>query len=361
MIVVGIDPHKKTHTAVAIDAGTAAPVGLITVPASATGYGRLLAWARDLGGERIFAIEDCRHVSGSLERFLLSRGESARRVPPKLMAGARRGARSAGKSDPIDARAVAEAALREPDLPEARLSGAEHDMRLLVDHRDDLVGERSRIAARLRWHLHDLELGQDVPPKALDRPKWLDRLTSELAGARPSVQVGIAADLVMRCRELTIEINRLEREIVSAVERIAPQLLAEPGCGALTAARLVGETGGAMRFRGEAAFAMHVGTAPLPVSSGQVSRHRLNRHGNRRLNSAVHMIAVTQVRMHGPAKEFMARKQAEGKSKREALRCLKRYIARSVFGILREIDRAGQGTVVTVTFRAAAAPVAASA
>ena len=361
MIVVGIDPHKKSHTAVAIDAATAAPRGEITVSSGRAGHGRLLAWARGLDAAHLFALEDCRHVSGSLERFLLGRGERVVRVPPKLSARVRRTARTRGKSDPIDARAVAEAALREPSLPEARLSGPEHDVRLLVDHRDDLVGERTRIQTRLRWHLHDLELGADVPPKALDRFKWLDRLASALAEAPATVQTAIAADQVERCRSLTVEINRIEREIESLMVRLAPELLAVPGCGALIAARLVGETGGAGRFKGEAAFAMHVGTAPLPVSSGQTSRHRLNRCGNRRLNCALHMIAVTQVRMHEPARAFMARKQAEGKSKLEGLRCLKRYIARSVFGILREIDTASSGEVVQVAFRSEMAPVAVSA
>ena len=361
MIVVGIDPHKKTHTAVAIDAATAACVAELTVGSSKAGHGRLLSWARRLDGEHLFAVEDCRHVSGSLERFLLGRGERVVRVPPKLSARARRTARTRGKSDPIDARAVAEAALREPDLPEARLSGPEHDVRLLTDHRDDLVGERTRIQTRLRWHLHDLGAGAYVPPKALDRFKWLDRLATELATLPATVQVSIAADLVGRCRSLTVEVNRIEREIAAAMERMAPELLASPGCGPLTAARLIGETGGASRFKGEAAFAMHTGTAPLPVSSGQTSRHRLNRCGNRRLNSALHMIAITQVRTHEPAKAFMARKQAEGKSGREALRCLKRYIARSVFGILKEIDTASAGQVVEIVFRSQVAPVAASA
>jgi transposase len=361
MIVVGIDPHKKTHTAVAIDAATAAPVAELTVGSGKAGHGRLLAWARGLDTEHLFALEDCRHVSGSLERFLLGRGERVVRVPPKLSARARRTARTRGKSDPIDARAVAEAALREPGLPEARLSGPEHDVRLLTDHRDDLVGERTRIQTRLRWHLHDLELGADVPLRALDRFKWLDRLSAELTALSATVQTSIAADLVERCRSLTVEINRIERELERLMERIAPQLLALPGCGPLIAARLIGETGGAARFKGEAAFAMHVGTAPLPVSSGQTSRHRLNRSGNRRLNSALHMMALTQVRMHEPARAFMARKQAEGKSRREARRCLKRYIARSVFGILREIEQAGTGQVVQVVFRSEPARMATSA
>ena len=257
---------------------------------------------------------------------------------------------------------MAAAALREPGLPEARLSGPEHDVRLLVDHRDDLVGERTRTQNRLRWHCHDLGVGRDVPPKALARRVWLDRLAAELAGMGTGVQVahrGRPGRAVPYA--LGRDRPRSSARWPSSWRELAPQLLAEPGCGALLAARLLGETAGACRFTGEAAFAMHAGTAPLPVSSGQSSRHRLNRRGNRRLNAAIHMMAVTQVRMHPPARAFMARKQAEGKSKREALRCLKRYIARSVFGILRDVDRAGPGSFVEVVFPAPVADLAAPA
>src|SRR5450756_1027680 len=145
------------------------------------GHERLIAWARRLTPERRFAIEDCRHVSGHLERALIAAGERCVRVPPKLMAQTRRSARRRGKSDAIDAACVARAALREPGLPEARLAGPERALRLLVDHRSDLVGERTRIQNRLRWHLHDLGLGLEVPPKALGRACWLARLEEELA------------------------------------------------------------------------------------------------------------------------------------------------------------------------------------
>ena len=130
----------------------------------------------------------------------------------------------------------------------------------------------------------------------------------------------------------------------------APELLEIPGCSAILAAHLVGQVAGFSRFSGEAAFAMHIGVAPLPVSSGKSCRHRLNRCGNRRLNSVVHMIAVTQARMHPPAIAYMERKQAEGMSYREALRCLKRLIARRVFKTMVRAERAAAGTVVQADF-----------
>ena len=331
---MGIDPHKKTHTAVAVDWTTGAQVAELTVKARAKGYERLLSWARSLDPERTFAVEDCRHVSGGLQRFLLARGERMMPVPPKLMAGARRGARTRGKSDPIDARAVAQAALRHPELPEAHLGGVERDVRLLLDHREDLVAERTRMQNRLRWHLHDLDPEFEVPTGALDRYVWLSRTEEHLQAMDQTIQVRIALEEVGRIRELTREAHRLERDLTTLVRLVAPELMVIRGCAALTAAKLLGETGGVRRFRSEAAFAMHVGTGPLEVSSGERQRHRLNRSGNRQLNAALHRIAVTQKRIHPPAQVFLERKRQEGKGKREALRCLKRHLARVVYKTL---------------------------
>jgi transposase len=338
VIVVGIDPHKKTHTAVAVGGATGAEVASITVKARAKGHERLLTWARSLDDELLFAVEDCRHVSGNLQRFLLARGERTVPVPPKLMAGARRGARTRGKSDPIDARAVAQAALRHPELPDAHLEGVDRDVRLLLDHREDLVNERTRAQNRLRWHLHDLDPDFAVPTGGLDRSVWLDRTRAHLESMTQSVQVRIALELVPRIRELTRQARALERELTTLTALVAPELLAIPGCGALTAAKLLGETGGIRRFRSEAAFAMHCGVGPLEVSSGDRRRHRLNRSGNRQLNAALHRIAVTQKRIHAPAQAFLERKRQDGQGKAEALRCLKRHLARVAYKTMLEME-----------------------
>jgi transposase len=358
MIVVGIDPHMKTHTAVAIDAVTGASVGERTVGTDGAGHDELLAWARSFGPDRYFAIEDCRHVSGRLERHLLPRGERVVRVPPKMMAGARSSARTYGKSDPIDAACVARAALREPGLPEARLTGPEYDVRLLSDHRDDLVDERKRIQKRLRWNCHDLEVGLELPPRVLDRYVWLDRLGTALLALPETTRRRIALEQLSRCRELTVEIHSLERELRDVMRRLAPDLLAIPGCSAIGAAHLIGQTAGASRFSGEAAFAKHTGCAPLQVSSGKSERHRLNRCGNRHLNSTIHMIAVTQARMHPPATAYMEHKKAEGMSYREGLRCLKRHIARTVFKTMMRTEQAMAATVVRAQFGASPVAVA---
>lgn len=338
MIVIGIDPHKRTHTAVAVDARSGEPRAESTVPARRAGQAELVAWARSLDEERLFALEDCRHVSISLERFLLAAGEHVVRVPPKLMAGARRSARSRGKSDPIDALAVARAAVREPDLPVARLDGPEREIRLLVDHREDLIAERTRMQQRLRWTLHELEPELELPAGCLDRQVWLERVARRLARREQTVQVEICRELVRRCRELTRRASEIERQLAARVQAQAEALLELPGCGVLTAAKLIGETAGVERFSGEAKLAMHAGAAPLPASSGARHRHRLNRSGNRQLNCALHRIAVTQGRVHEPAKQYLARKQAQGHSRKEALRCLKRHLARVVYRLLQAVE-----------------------
>ncbi len=352
MIVIGIDPHKKTHTAVAA-AETGRPLEDVTVPARHKGHERMLEWARGLDLDRVFAIEDCRHVSGSLERFLIGRGERVVRVPPKMMAGARRSARVAGKSDPIDALAVAQAFLRTPGLPEAHLAGPERELRMLLDHREDLVNERTRIEGRLRWHLHDIDPTIDVPLRSLGAFKWLDKLEELLAKREQTVQIEIARELVEDCYRLSRRANRLQKRIEQLVADDHAALLAIPGVAALTAAKLVGEIAGIERFATDSKLAVHAGVAPLQASSGNRQRHRLNRRGNRQLNAAFHRIAVTQMRCHDPARAYVERKMSEGKTKREAIRCLKRQLVRVVFTTMRS-DRMTSSETAPVLQPAAA-------
>lgn len=338
MIVVGVDAHKKTHTAVAVDEVTGRVVDSIEVIARVKGHERLIRWAGRLSAHRRFAIEDCRHVSGALERMLIEHGERSARVPVKLMAEARRSSRRRGKSDPIDAEAVARAAIRHPDLPEARLEGPDREVRLLVDYRETLVSQRTALQNRLRWNLHELDASIEVELRSLDRARVLIDLERRLGGFEDSVLVRVALDEITRIRELTVKARELEREIKTRTRVLAPALLAVPGCAELTAGKILGEVAGVERFRSDAALALHAGAAPLEVSSGERTRHRLNRRGNRQLNAALHRIAVTQLRIHEPAKLYMKRKMAEGKSKREALRCLKRHLARVVFNALNAMN-----------------------
>ena len=329
--MVGVDVHKRTHTAVAVDA-VGRQLGTRTVRATDAGHRQLLGWVlREYGSEVEFAVEDCRHVSTRLERALLGAGQVVLRVPPKLMAGVRTSARTRGKSDPIDALAIARAALREPDLPRAEHSEASRELKLLVDHREDLVRMRTQMQNRLRWHLHELDPELDLPDRGLDRFVVLDRVEARLAELPASMVARLAGELTDDIRALTRRVNALEREITALVRQRAPRLLELPGCGALTAAKIVGETAHPTRFRSEACFAMHAGVAPIPASSGKTDRHRLARGGNRQLNAALHRIAVTQIRLDGPGRVYYQHRRSNGDTTMEALRALKRRLARIVF------------------------------
>jgi transposase len=331
MVVIGIDAHKRTHTAVVCDRH-GRELARRSVGSSTADHVELLGWARAQGGKRLWAVEDCRHLSRRLERDLITAGERIVRVPPKLMANTRDGARSFGKSDAIDALAVARAALREPNLPQARLDGPERELRLLVDHREDIVGERTRVINRLRWHLHELDPALEPRAGTLS-VRSLEQLAASLEG-HAGIVARLARELVERCRELSIQIRALEREISERVFVLAPSLLAICGCGTLSAAKIVGETAGIERFRSPDAYARHNGTAPLPVSSADRTRHRLSRTGNRQLNAALYRIALTQSQRHPPAQQLIARRRANGNSKREALRILKRRLSDVVYRAL---------------------------
>jgi transposase len=333
MVIVGIDAHKRTHTAVAIDEAGRKLGEKTTSMTTSEANLELLRWADGFGPERRFAVEDCRHLSRRLEADLLGAGEEIVRVPPKMMAHARDAARTYGKSDPIDALAVARAALREPGLPIAHLDGPSRDVRLLVDHREDLIRERTSQVNRLRWHLHELDPAWDPAPRSLVRFKHLDATAARLEGLEGTVAF-IARELVGTIRELTVSANELERRIVEMVSRLAPAMLEMAGVGALTAAKIVGEVADVRRFRSKDAFARHNGTAPLPVWSGNRVRHRLSRTGNRQLNAALHRIAVTQMRIHDDAKAYLERRIGMGNTKTEALRVLKRKLSDVVYRAL---------------------------
>lgn len=328
MVVLGVDAHKRSHTVVAADeAGV--ELASVTVPATSEGHLRALCWAKRWESRR-WAVEDCRDLSRRLEADLLTAGESVARVPPKMMAGMRRCARTRGKSDSIDALAVARAALREPGLPVARLDGPSRELRLLVEYRETLIRERTGAQNRLRWRLHELDPTLDPPTGSLDRYRTLDHIERCLTG-----HTGVVADLahreLVRIREITREANQLQRDITDRVTTLAPSLLGLPGCGALTAAKLVGEAADITRFHSRDAYAMFSGTAPIPVWSAKPDRFRLNRGGNRQTNTALHRIAITQLRVHPPARQLVAKHLAIGKTKNEAIRILKRRLADVVY------------------------------
>ena len=332
MIVIGLDVHKRSVTAVAVEeAGRLLDEKVIPV-----GSDELLGWAAALDGERLWAVEDCRQLTRWLEQQLVAVGEQLVRVPPKLTVPERRAGRTRGKSDPIDALAIARAALREPNLSRPRPDEPVYrEIKLLVDHREDLVDQRRRTQQRLRWHLHQLDPTYEVPLRMLSRASHLERVARWLARQNKGLQVRLARELVSTVRQLNRAITELDQELEQRAAEVAPALLELPGCAAVTAAKLLAEIGPVDRFKSDAQLARHSGVAPLEASSGRTQRHRLDRGGNRQLNAALYRIAITQARYHAPARDYLERKRSEGKSRREAIRCLKRLLVRVVFNTLK--------------------------
>ncbi|MHA0288904.1 IS110 family RNA-guided transposase [Mycobacterium sp. C3-094] len=336
MVVVGTDVHKRSHTFVAVDE-VGRKLGEKVVPATTAGHHRAITWARAAFGEDLcWGIEDCRNLSARLERDLLSAGQSVVRVAPKLMAQTRASARTRGKSDPIDALAVAHAVLRHPDLPVAAHDDVSRELKLLVDRREVLVAQRTSTINRLRQHVHELDPTVDPSRGSLHRARPCAALADWLAG-QSGILAELARDELTDIMRLTEAIDGLAARISDRVHTVAPTLMALPGCGELTAAKLVAETAGVTRFRSEAAFACHSGVAPIPAWSGNTAgRVRLNRSGNRQLNAALHRIAITQLRIpDSPGQHYYRARLADGKSTKEALRCLKRQLSRVVYRRLR--------------------------
>jgi len=260
MVVVGADVHKRTHTFVAVDE-VGKKLAEKVVRATSLGHLQALRWAKErFGTQVVWAIEDCRHLSARLERDLRTSGRQVVRVPSKLMAQARASARTRGKSDPIDALAVARAFLREPDLPVASHDEVSRELKLLVDRREDLVGQRTSTINRLLWRVHELNPERAPNPRSLDTAQHRRLLGQWLVG-QPGLVAELARDELADIARLTEAIDALGKRIGERVRQVAPALLAFPGCGELTAAKLVGEAAGVTRFKSEAAFARHAGVA----------------------------------------------------------------------------------------------------
>src|SRR5271156_1245826 len=238
MVVVGADVHKRTHTFVAVDEG-GRKLGEKVVAATSAGHADAVMRARErFGVQVVWGIEDCRHLSARLERDLLTAGQQVVRVPSKLMAQTRASARTRGKSDPIDALAVARAFLREPDLPIASHDEVSRELKLLVDRREDLVAQRTSTINRLLWRVHELDPERAPKPRSLDLAKHRNLLWQWLA-TQPGLVAELARDELADVIRLTDTIDALAKRIGERVRQVAPALLALPGCAELTAAKLI--------------------------------------------------------------------------------------------------------------------------
>jgi transposase len=335
MRVAGIDTHKATLAACVIDdAGVL--LGEATFANEPAGFADLVAWLQGIGDIERIGLEGSAGYGAAAARYLLRAGETALEVPPQLSHRERIRTRRAGKSDPGDALAIARVTLREAELPPVRLPDASRELQLLVEAREDLVAEATRVRNRLHADLVVLVPGYGAAAANLVADKYR-KAASRLLRRLPGIQAELARDRLGRLDRLATEARTLERRIEGLVAGHPLRQLW--GAGPLVTAKLIGEVGDVSRFRSADAFAMLAGVAPIPASSGQTNRVRLNRGGNRQINRALHGIALAQVRTYQPAKDFVARKRAEGKGWLEALRSLKRHLARIVFRLLSEPAR----------------------
>jgi transposase len=335
-LVVGVDTHRDTHTAALCD-GRGRLVAQLQVPATAAGYARLLAWARAAGGDApvIWAVEGTRHYGLGLARHLAAAGEHVEEIDASRHVGKRR----AGKSDAIDAVRAARELLARPRPAQMRADGDREALRLLMIDRDNAVAS----AKTARTLLASVLVTAPAPLRERLGRIPRDRRARECANLacprRADRQTRVLHQTLARLGQRIIMLSRtaaeLEKQITVLVDDLAPGLAAaETGVGALTAAQVLLSFSDAGRIHSEAAFAMLSGTAPVPVSSGRTDRHRLNRLGDRQLNRALQVIAVSRMRGHPATIAYVQRRRAEGKTDREIRRCIKRYLARHLYRAL---------------------------
>lgn len=334
-VVIGVDTHRDRHSLALVDGRTGVLLGEAELPACAAGYRRALALARRVPGSRVWALEGTGSYGAGLARFLNERGERVLEVERPQ----RTGRSGAAKSDALDALRAARLALaRRGELARPRAGGAREALRVLLVTREGAVAVRRAGLNELRALLVTAPSSLRERLAGLGRVRLLDRCAAlRPSRARPPELHASLLALRLCARRVeaaTDEAATLEREIRTLVEGLAPQLLTQPGVGPISAAQLLVAWSHPGRLRNEAAFARLAGAAPIPASSGQTIRHRLDRGGDRRLNRALHTIVLSRRKHHPPTIAYIARRRSEGKSLREAIRCLKRYLARSLFRLL---------------------------
>ncbi len=328
---IGIDPHKATHTAVAINE-TETVLGELTIPADRSQTRTLLDWAQDLDGDgRVWAVEAAGGLGYLLSQQLVAHGEHVVDVSPVLASRVRvLGSGRSQKNDPNDALSVAVAALRQPGLVSVRREDHAQVLRMLAKRHLELTALRTQAVSRLHAVLMLLR------PGGMGQRLSADKASRMLRGMRNLDVIGSQRRTMARTH--LVDIRRLDREIKANKVSISKAVVTSNttltdvyGVGPIVAAFLIGYTGDIGRFASANHYASYNGTAPIEYSSGGTKHHRLSMRGNRKLNHAIHMAAVTQIRHHTPGRVYYNRKQAEGKTKKEALRALKRRISDTVY------------------------------
>lgn len=336
MIVIGIDPHKSTHTATAVDSRTNTDLGSVRIRSSFDDYVSLMTWSKPWP-DRIWAVENASGLGHHLAQWLISRGEAVVDVPSTATARVRelsRGGRR--KNDRIDAAAAACVAFTQGDFRPVGPEDHTDVLRILDERRIDLVQQNGRLINQLHAILRELW------PGGIDRNFDPEDAAEKLKAFQPATAADamrkkVSLDLVGDLRRIRVQIDDLTTRIKTELTASGTRLTKIPGVGTVTAARLLGRTGDPMRFHSEAAFANYTGTAPVEIASADKTRHRLSREGDRSLNSVIHIVAVTQARMPTSAGyAYHQRKMAEGKTSREAMRCLKRQVAKRLWRTMRD-------------------------
>jgi transposase len=330
-VLIGVDPHKASLAVAAVEEATGELLERASFPQDRSGLRSLERWAKRFP-ERRWAVENAGGLGRHLAVRLAAAGESVVDVPPKLSARVRvLSSGNARKNDGLDAVATALAASRNERLAAVDPEAASEALRLLSERREDLVAERTRALNRL----HALLL-RDLLPGGVARTLSAERAARILRGIRPKgtsarLRRRLASEVLRDVRTLDRKIADLNGRIEAKVEASGSTLTQIFGIGPILAARIIGTVGDVRRFPTKAHFASYSGTAPLEASSGEVVRHRLSLAGNRKLNYALHMVATCQARSDARGGVYYRKKIAEGKSRKEALRCLKRRISDAVF------------------------------
>jgi transposase len=335
--VVGVDTHRDEHVLAVVAAPAGAVVARRTVAANARGYRETLRFAEQYAaGNRAWAIEGTGSYGAGITRYLAGRGESVL----ELSRTPRAERRLRGKDDSLDAARTARAAIASETLAVPRAGERREALRLLLVARRSAVDVRREALGQLRGVIVTAPDPLREQLRGLPAGKLLERC-SRLRRSRAQSADELATRLVLRSlarriEAATMEADELERELLGHVRALAPDLLDEPGVGPIVAAQLIVAWSHHGRLRSEAAFARLAGVAPVPASSGQTVRHRLSRGGDRQLNRALHTVVLHR-RQHDPAtRDYIAHRIAEGKSRRDATRLLKRYLARHLYRALEQ-------------------------
>lgn len=328
-VTIGVDPHKRSHTVAVLDARRQV-VDQIRVPSTRAGYLQLRRWAARWQDRR-WAVENAPGLGRALARWLVSDDERVVDVPPKLSARVRLLSTGHGrKTDAADAVSTALAASGPTELRTATLEGHAETLRLLSERRDDLVTRRTQVVNRL--HVLLAELAPGAVPRRLSADQAAALLRRHRCASGPQrTRHDLAGGMVAEVRRLERDIVAVETQIAEAVETSGTTLVQLFGIGPILAAKILGRTGDIRRFSSSARFASYCGVAPIEASSGDVIRHRLSRAGDRQLNFALHMVAICQARQHPDGRAYYLRKRADGHSRLEALRCLKRRLSDVVY------------------------------